>query len=105
MSSNIKVVVRVRPANHHEAETQSAVVVKPIDENMLIFDPADDDSQDLFNKVPKRRNMLKRASRDMRFAFDCVFDEETSTKEVFDNTTRDIIDGVLEGYNCSGIYI
>ena len=47
-SSNIKVVVRVRPPNKHEVDMGSAVVVQPVDENMLIFDPAEKSSPDLF---------------------------------------------------------
>ena len=50
--SNIKVVVRVRPPNKHEVEMQSAVVVQPVDENMLIFDPAEK-SPDLFKVCSK----------------------------------------------------
>ena len=36
-----------------------------------------------------------------RFAFDRVFDETSSQVDVFEHTTRHIIDGVLDGINCS----
>ena len=52
--------------------------------------------------MTQRRDLLKRTCKDMRFAFDRVFDDETSTDEVFNHTTKDIIDGVLHGFNCSG---
>ena len=47
-SSNIKVVLRVRPPNKHEVDMQSAVVVQPVDENMLIFDPPEKTSPEFF---------------------------------------------------------
>ena len=34
--------------------------------------------------------------------FDHVFDEQCSNLDVYENTTRCILDGVLDGYNCSG---
>merc|ERR1719347_892058 len=37
----------------------------------------------------------------MQFAFDRVFGNESSNQEVYENTTLGILDGLLEGYNCS----
>lgn len=47
------------------------------------------------------RPLLSKKHKDLRFAFDCVFDETSSQAEVFRQTTHDVIDGVLDGINCS----
>ena len=36
-----------------------------------------------------------------RFAFDRVFDETASQADIFEHTTRSIVEGVLDGINCS----
>lgn len=43
---------------------------------------------------------FKRAKEE-RYAFDRVFDENATQEEVFANTTKHLIDGVLKGFNAS----
>lgn len=47
------------------------------------------------------RPLLSKKHKDLRFAFDHVFDETSSQSEVFHHTTYSIIEGVLDGINCS----
>lgn len=47
------------------------------------------------------RPLLTKKHKDLRFAFDHVFDETSTQTEVFHHTTHSIIDGVLDGINCS----
>lgn len=100
--NNMKVVVRVRPANEMEICKQSSTVVRVMDERMLVFDPKDD-SVDYLSGDQRRRQpqFLTRRARDLRFMFDRVFDHETSNRDVFEHTTKTIVDGVLGGYNCT----
>ena len=104
-SSNVKVVVRVRPQNSQEREGNYKNVVKVIDDYMLAFDPKEDADALRFGAVRpvknRQRTILERRARDLRFAFDRVFDETVSNVEVFENTTKSVIDSVLEGFNCS----
>ncbi|XP_077994316.1 kinesin-like protein KIF18A [Glandiceps talaboti] len=101
-NGNVKVVVRVRPENEHEIASNSKSVVKVLDENILIFDPNEDSTPSFFHgKRRPGRDLLKRKNKDMRFAFDQVFDADVSQQEVYEKTTKSIIDGVLNGYNCS----
>ena len=99
---NMKVVVRVRPPNRVEVSTQSSIAVRVMDERVLVFDPKED-SMDYFQGDQRRRRsqFLTRRAKDLRFMFDRVFDSSASNKNIFEDTTKAIIDGVLGGYNCS----
>ena len=76
-----------------------------MDEYMLVFDPKEQQSPDFYHGRRRRgRNMLKKANKDVRFAFDHVFDEDVPNQYVYENTTKGILDGLLDGYNCSGMH-
>ena len=63
-----------------------------------IFDPPDDHAVQRFARAtgpPGRR------SKDQTFGFDRVFDENTTQAEVYEATTRSLLDSVLDGYNAT----
>ena len=102
-NSNMKVVVRVRPENEMEMRSNCETVVKVLDDHVLVFDPNEDNTpefQENHNKR-KRRALLSRKRRDLRFAFDRVFDENSQQVDVFKHTTKSVLDGLLDGVNCS----
>ena len=102
-SGHVKVVVRVRPENTAESEGNYGTVIRVLDEHVLIFDPKEESSADFYHgKARRGRDLNKRKKRDVRFAFDRVFDPGTSNKEIYEETTRVILDGLLDGFNCSG---
>ncbi|CAG8981008.1 hypothetical protein HYALB_00013826 [Hymenoscyphus albidus] len=74
-------------------------VIKVLDDKCLIFDPPEDNPIQRFSRsvVP---NMGKRV-KDQQFAFDRVFDENTTQAEVYEATTRGLMDSVMEGYNAT----
>ena len=104
-SSNVRVVVRVRPTNSMEREKGCKSVVKVIDDHMLVFDPKTDSEAVRFGRAPSkirsRKTILDRRTKDLRFAFDRVFDEHATNAEIFEHTTYSVVDYLLEGYNCS----
>lgn len=102
-NSNMKVVVRVRPENEMEIRSNCETVIKVLDDHVLVFDPKDENMHgfDKYESGKKRRHLLSRKRKDLHFAFDRVFDETSSQNEVFLNTTKSIIDGLLDGVNCS----
>jgi kinesin family protein 18/19 len=102
-NTNMKVVVRIRPENDMEIRSNCETVVKALDNHVLVFDPKEDNLPQFDNAdvVRKRRPFLSRKRKDLRFAFDRVFDETTTQREVFENTTKTIIEGLLDGINCS----
>ena len=102
-NSTMKVVVRVRPENEAEIRSNYQAVVKMLDEHVLVFDPSPDNEPSFRaqSEQGRRRPALGRKHKDLRFAFDHVFDETASQSDVFQHTTESIVDGVLDGINCS----
>ncbi|XP_010180404.1 PREDICTED: kinesin-like protein KIF18B, partial [Mesitornis unicolor] len=92
----VSVMVRVRPRCEQERAVQPVLHV--VDQHMLIFDP-EEPSGPLGSVLPTRGP--KHQGKDLKFIFDRVFGEKATQEEVFQHATRDMLDGVLNGYNCS----
>ena len=63
-----------------------------------VFDPPEDNPVQRFSKsvVPNGKRV-----KDQTFGFDRIFDENTTQEEVFEATTKDLLDSVLDGYNAT----
>ncbi|ROW11823.1 hypothetical protein VPNG_05015 [Cytospora leucostoma] len=125
-SSSISVAVRVRPFTIREAAqlvknddgtlflgdgSMAAMptpklhqrglrsIIKVVDDRCLVFDPPEDNPVQRFSRsvVPATGKKVK----DQVFAFDRVFDENTSQTEVYEATTKNLLDSVLDGYNAT----
>ncbi|TDL29449.1 kinesin-domain-containing protein [Rickenella mellea] len=75
-------------------------VVKIIDDRVLMFDPDEKDRTRAFLErgfVPPGTKRYK----DKRFIFDRVFDSDTKQVDVYEGTTRPLLDGLLDGYNAT----
>lgn len=73
-------------------------------DKLLVFDPKDEDDNFFYHGVKQNnRDFTKKAHKDAHFAFDAVFAPESTNEEVFEGTTKAVVDAVLEGFNCSGI--
>jgi len=100
----VTVVVRIRKENDKERGQGHAPVVKKVDTNIVVFDPKVTTSPEMFRGRKRgNRDLNKRESRDAYFAFDYVFDSDSSNADVFERATRPVIDNVLEGYNACGL--
>ncbi|XP_041930563.1 LOW QUALITY PROTEIN: kinesin-like protein KIF18A [Alosa sapidissima] len=99
--SHVKVVVRVRPPNEREQTSGFKRVVQVVDSHMLIFDPKEQEVTFFRGQKIANRDVRKRANKDLKFVFDNVFGETSEQVEVFENTTKGVVDGVLNGYNCT----
>ncbi|KAH7377294.1 P-loop containing nucleoside triphosphate hydrolase protein [Pyrenochaeta sp. MPI-SDFR-AT-0127] len=74
-------------------------VIKVLDEKCLIFDPPEDSAVQRFSRStvgPQGKRV-----KDQTFAFDRVFDDTTSQGDVYESTTKPLLDSVLEGYNAT----
>lgn len=100
--NHVKVVVRVRPESQKERDGNFSKVVRVLDQHVLVFDPKEDEVSFFQRKKPAYRDINKRKNKDLKFMFDAVFAESSSQLEVFENTTKSVIDGFLNGYNCTG---
>ncbi|NP_001026099.1 kinesin-like protein KIF18B [Gallus gallus] len=94
----VAVVVRVRPPTPSERDGAAHPVLHVVDQHILVFDPEEPGGPPgaaLPPRGPKHRG------KDLKFVFDRVFGEGATQEEVFQHTTREVLDGVLNGYNCS----
>lgn len=68
------------------------------DEGLRVFDPPEDNPVQKFSKsvVPNGKRV-----KDQTFAFDRIFDQNASQGEVYESTTRSLLDNVLDGYNAT----
>ncbi|KAJ5735457.1 uncharacterized protein N7483_000582 [Penicillium malachiteum] len=73
-------------------------IVKVIDDRCLVFDPPEDNPVQKFSRsvVPQGKRV-----KDQTFAFDRIFDQNASQGEVYESTTRNLLDSVLDGYNAT----
>lgn len=100
--SHVKVVVRVRPTNENEKNENIRKVVQVVDKHMLVFDPKEEDISCFGSQRGRNRNINKRANKDLKFVFDHVFGENSTQDDLFENTTKGVLDGVMNGFNCTG---
>ena len=63
-----------------------------------VFDPPDDHT---LQRGSKATGPTCKRSKDHTFGFDKVFDENTTQAEVYEATTRNLLDSVLDGYNAT----
>ncbi|NWR83269.1 KI18A protein, partial [Furnarius figulus] len=101
LCNHVKVVVRVRPETQKEKQDNFSRVVHVIDQHVLVFDPKEGEVSFFNGKRLTHRDINKRQRKDIKFMFDAIFDESSSQLEVFENTTKTLIDGFLNGYNCT----
>lgn len=102
--SHMKVVVRVRPETQKEKDGNFAKVVHVVDQHILVFDPKEEEFSFFHGKKLTHRDINKRTKKDLKFVFDAVFAENSTQLEVFEHTTKGVLDGFLNGYNCTGIF-
>ncbi|KDN46460.1 kinesin-domain-containing protein [Tilletiaria anomala UBC 951] len=77
-------------------------IVSPVDDKVLIFDPPD--TNPLTRLYASTANTFAHGARrykDVRYAFDRVFPDHSTQQDVFENTTKPLLDGILRGYNAS----
>ncbi|PHH77649.1 hypothetical protein CDD80_379 [Ophiocordyceps camponoti-rufipedis] len=73
-------------------------VIKVVDDRCLVFDPPEDNPVQRFTRsvIPTSKKV-----KDQVFAFDRVFDENTTQADVYEGTTRNLLDSVFDGYNAT----
>ncbi|XP_049573321.1 kinesin-like protein KIF18A [Syngnathus scovelli] len=99
--SHVKVVVRVRPTNSNEKSDNYRNVVQVVDKHMLIFDPKEEDFSCFGSRRVRNRNINKRPNKDLKFVFDQVFGENSTQDEIFENAMKGVLDGIMNGFNCT----
>ncbi|RUP52416.1 hypothetical protein BC936DRAFT_143692 [Jimgerdemannia flammicorona] len=101
-----------RPAYASQVTANQAIrkIVHVLDDNVVVFDPppSNDDGNVAMNRY--RRALMDntnvpvqayRRYKDVKYAFDRVFNEDATQMDVYERTTRDLIAGILNGYNAT----
>ncbi|SPJ08199.1 kinesin-8,putative [Plasmodium sp. DRC-Itaito] len=87
---NMNVVIRCRPMSISEKNDGAKNVIKILENKMVVLlDPSDNTDNVL------RQNR----SREKKYVFDYVFDENSSQEDVYNNSVKCLIDAVIKGYN------
>ncbi|KAK5662173.1 hypothetical protein OQA88_8078 [Cercophora sp. LCS_1] len=73
-------------------------VIKVVDDRSLVFDPPEDNPVQKFSRSVV--SMGKKV-KDQVFGFDRIFDENASQIDVYEGTTKGLLDSVLDGYNAT----
>ncbi|WFD41764.1 tubulin-dependent ATPase kip3 [Malassezia psittaci] len=80
-------------------------ILSPVDDRVLVFDPAVPAAQVRGQKQVSQSHMHLhgngRRARDVRYAFDRVFPPSTTQQEVYQGTVEPMLTGVLSGFNAS----
>ena len=94
--NNIMVCVRVRPMNRTETRSSNEIVRVLDDKVVVVIDPKTQDTTRSF------LDPLRAArTREKRYAFDHVFNPSAPQALVFNQTTRMLVPGVIQGYNAT----
>ncbi|KAL2132688.1 hypothetical protein VTI74DRAFT_3527 [Chaetomium olivicolor] len=73
-------------------------VIKVVDDRCLVFDPPEDNPVQKFSRsvVPTGKKV-----KDQVFAFDKIFDQNATQSDVYEGTTKGLLDSILDGYNAT----
>ncbi|XP_051496052.1 LOW QUALITY PROTEIN: kinesin-like protein KIF18B [Apus apus] len=94
----VAVLVRVRPPNPCERGGPGPPLLHLLDQHVLVFNPEEPGGPPGSLRPPRGPQPRGKA---MKFVFDRVFGEGATQEEVFQHSTRGLLDSVLGGYNCS----
>ena len=87
---NILVAIRCRPLNEKEKETSNKKTIKILNNKLIILkDP------NIINNINNNR------SKEISMTFDYIFDENETQENIFNSTTKFLIEGVVNGFNAT----
>ncbi|XP_069786281.1 kinesin-like protein KIF19 isoform X2 [Narcine bancroftii] len=88
----MKVALRIRPINETEVEEGATIIAHKVDEQMVVLmDPMEDPD-----------NILRaNRSREKSYMFDVAFNYTATQDDVYRSTTKDLIEGIISGYNAT----
>ncbi|XP_068244115.1 kinesin-like protein KIF19 isoform X7 [Palaemon carinicauda] len=91
-SERLMVAVRIRPLKNDEKLKGSHRITQPIDNQMMTLQEPD---------AGKNDHLRQKRNQDKQFMFDRLFSEDSSQKEVYEETTKVLIEDVLNGFNAT----
>ena len=100
---SVQVAVRVRPASLKEkCGVNFKSMVRCVGDNVLVFDPEEtEDGRCVTTDNETRRRVGMKRVKNLRYAYDHIFDADVGTSVIFERTTRPLIDYVISGYSAT----
>lgn len=74
-------------------------IVDVVDDKMLIFDPPATNPLTSMQRNAFPNGNMRARIRDYRFVFDSLFDENSLQEQIYESTTKPLLDSILDGYN------
>ncbi len=109
--NSLLVAVRVRKLNQKEIEYSAKETIKKVDrDTLMITEPLNinlsqnNNENDINDKESSLIMQKQKQLKDLKesyFSFDFVFDKETTQEEIYLNTSKLLLEEVLEGYNAT----
>ncbi|KAL4624418.1 kinesin-like protein KIF19 isoform X1 [Arapaima gigas] len=88
----LTVALRIRPMNEAELEEGASLIAHKVDNQMVVLMDPSEDPDDVL-----RANR----SREKTYMFDVAFDFTATQEDVYVATTKNLIEGVISGYNAT----
>uniref|UniRef100_A0A668A2Q5 Kinesin-like protein n=1 Tax=Myripristis murdjan TaxID=586833 RepID=A0A668A2Q5_9TELE len=88
----LQVALRIRPLSDAEQEEAATIVAHRVDDQMVVLMDPMEDPDDIL-----RANR----SREKTYMFDVAFDYTANQEEVYRATTKELIEGLISGYNAT----
>lgn len=76
-------------------------IINVVDDKMLIFDPPETNPLIQMQRNAFPNTKMTSRIREHRFVFDKLFDVLASQEDIYHNTTRPLLDSVLDGFNAT----
>jgi kinesin family protein 18/19 len=92
--NNMIVAVRLRPLGKKEIDREEFEIVRIMDKSLVIL-------MDPLELLNAKGALGKNRSKEKQYAFDFAFDADTDQMEIFQSTTKFLVEGILEGYNAT----
>ncbi|KAM9305492.1 uncharacterized protein PAF06_014052 [Gastrophryne carolinensis] len=88
----ITAALRIRPFSQLEMERGVQCITHKLGEQILLLKDPSGESKDF---------LQAKRSRDRTFVFDAVFDQEATQEQVYRSTVKNLVEGILHGYNAT----
>lgn len=93
--NNLVVAVRIRKLNKREIEISATETIKKIDRDTLFL------TEPISNDGSFEEDRVKPKLKESLFSFDFIFDKNSKQEEVYLNTSKILLEEVIEGYNAT----
>ncbi|TFK10444.1 RING finger protein 17 [Platysternon megacephalum] len=92
VEQQLTVALRIRPINEAELEENAAIISHRVGDQMVVLMDPSEDPDDIL-----RANR----SREKTFIFDKVFDHKATQEKVYVSMTKNLVEGVISGFNAT----